>query len=281
MSYFLNLTELIKDIIFPPLCVVCGKISSSYLCNDCASEIKVFGIKVCNLCGKPLDEPISMDELSKLTLNMDEWKSSGNDIKFCSLCKNENYYFYKARSFCVYEGAAAKIIHKYKYRGYGYLSKILVEFLKKAYLNYYINEKIDYIDTVPDYSVLNYHLRNFATSRNCLDSSKTGFILRKKNIAVNHMQFLALLFSKVTNIPFGDNLLKIKETKKQQKLDRSSRKVNLVEAFKVRNCLDVYGKNFLIIDDVWTTGSTLNEISFVMKQSGANKIFLLTLARPI
>lgn len=265
MSGFLNLFELAKDILFPPLCVVCGKINSEYLCNDCALDIRIFGRAICHHCGKPL----RID-------NAGDHDSDSAVVSFCSLCKNENYYFYRARSFCVYEGAIAKIIHKYKYKRYEYLSKVLVSFLKKAYANYYEGEKIDYIDTVPDYSACYYPMK-YSSSRGYLINASHENNMTSKN----HMQTLALLFSKLTKIPFADNIIKIKKTFKQQKLDKSLRKVNLSEAFKVKNCLITYGKNFLIIDDVWTTGSTLNEISSVLKKSGANKIFLLTLARPV
>jgi len=73
-----------------------------------------------------------------------------------------------------------------------------------------------------------------------------------------HMQILCSEFSRVIKIPFAGNILK--------------------EAFKVRNSLLVSGKNVLLIDDIWTTGSTLNEISKVLKNSNADKIYLLTIA---
>jgi len=93
------------------------------------------------------------------------------------------------------------------------------------------------------------------------------------------MQILAEDLSKITRIPFLNNIIKIRDTLKQQKLDYYRRKINLTDAFKVRNCLFSYDKNILLIDDVWTTGSTLNEISSILKKSKANKIYLLTLAR--
>jgi len=262
LSYFLNLLELAKDVILPPLCTVCGKISPDYLCSECNSNIKVFGLSVCTHCGRPL----------KIENSKDLKFSS----EFCSLCKNEQYYFFRARSYCSYEGGAAKIIHKYKYNGYTYLGKILSGFLKRAYEYYYSKEEIDFIDTVPEYSETNRLIVNRYQS----DVDAGDFTI-SHDASGNHMKPLVLLLSKFTGIPFADNLVKIKQTPKQQKLDRDSRKVNLSDAFKIKNCLNVHGRNFLIIDDVWTTGSTLNEISYILKKSGANKIFLLTLARPV
>ncbi|MCL5069897.1 MAG: hypothetical protein M1308_03250 [Actinobacteria bacterium] len=137
------------------------------------------------------------------------------------------------------------------------MGKLLAEFLKKAYEKHFSGEKIDFIDTVPNYAVGGQYSQYYKS----------------------HMQILAEELSKIIRIPFLNNIIKIRNTSKQQKLDYYLRKNNLNNAFKVRNCLLLCDKNILLIDDVWTTGSTLNEISSILKKSKANKIYLLTLAR--
>ena len=235
----LNITEFLKDTIIPPICSVCGKICAEFLCQDCNSRIKFLDETVCRYCGKLF--------IDKNNLG----------IKICTLCKNENYSFYRLRSFSLYKEPIVNLIQKFKYKKYYFLSKLLAGFLKKAYEKHFNSEKIDYIDTVP----------NYAADRQCSKYCKS------------HMQILAEDLSKIIRIPFLDNIIKIRDTSKQQKLDYYLRKINLNDAFKVRNCLLSYGKNVLLIDDVWTTGSTLNEISSILKKSKANKIYLLTLAR--
>ena len=121
----------------------------------------------------------------------------------------------------------------------------MAAFLKQTYIRNYRLEKIDYMDTVPG----------------------------------EHMESLCKSLSKLIRIPFADNILKIREILKQQGLDSVQRRSNIREAFKVKNCLQVQGKNLMLVDDVWTTGSTLNEIAGVLKRAGAEKIYLLTLAR--
>lgn len=149
------------------------------------------------------------------------------------------------------------LIQKFKYKKYYFLSKLLAGFLKKAYEKHYGDERIDYIDTVP----------NFIAGG------------RYNGCSNSHMQILAEDLSGIIGIPFSNNVLKIRDTSRQQKLDYHQRRANLIDAFKIRNCLLSYNKNFLLIDDVWTTGSTLNEISSILKKSKADKIYLLTLAR--
>ncbi len=239
MSSNLNITEFLKDTIIPPICSVCGKICTEFLCQDCNSRIKFLDETVCQYCGR---------------LFIDK---NNPGIKICTLCKNENYSFYRLRSFSLYKEPIVNLIKKFKYKKYYFLSKLLAGFLKKAYEKHFRNEKIDYIDTVP----------NYTAEGQCSRYSKS------------HMQILAEDLSKIIRIPFLNNIIKIMDTSRQQKLDYYQRKINLNNAFKVRNCLLTYNKNLLLIDDVWTTGSTLNEISSILKKSKANKIYLLTLAR--
>ena len=133
-------------------------------------------------------------------------------------------------------------------------------FLKSAYENYYGSMKIDFLDTVPDYPG--------SEKENC----------KKEE---NHMNIIPGRLSKVTGIHFADNMVKIRQTDRQQLLDRNQRKINLKGAFKVVDCLKTQGRDFLIIDDVWTIVSTLNEVSLALKRSGAGKIYLLTIARKL
>ena len=130
---------------------------------------------------------------------------------------------------------------------------MICRFLRDAYVAYYSDEKIDYVDTVPVFGSNVY----------------------------DHMKVVAVKLSMMLNIPFADNLLKTRRTDRQQELDKTSRKINLRDAFKVKNCLKIKDKNIMLIDDVWTTGSTLNEISMILKKSNADKIYLLTLARAV
>lgn len=163
----------------------------------------------------------------------------------CSFCKNEDFNFYRHRSFTIYEGEIKKIIKKYKYKKIYDLKEVIAGFLEKAYFRNYKYEKIDYMDTVPG----------------------------------EHMEMLCRSLSGLIKIPFAGNILSIKKIIKQQGLDYMQRKINIKEAFKVKNCMLSYGKNILLVDDVWTTGSTLVEISGILKRAGADRIYLLTIAR--
>ncbi len=95
------------------------------------------------------------------------------------------------------------------------------------------------------------------------------------------MKILCQALSKLIKIPFIGNIQCIRKTLKQRELDYFQRKSNIEEAFKVKDCLGISGKSLLLIDDVWTTGNTLNEISRILKNSGVFKVYILTLARRV
>jgi len=269
LADFQNIFKLLKDCILPPFCTVCGKVSPCYICEGCKSFIRLTGDNICLKCGQPFSDlgPDDSSDSSSYISSGSSPDGQGIDKKaasgrICSLCKNENFYFYKSRSFAFYEGTTAELIKKYKYRKFYFLKDILAGFLKTAYKNYYSEEKIDFIETVPDF------MRQ--------DFNSPGEMQEQ---GLNHMQIIAERLSEQLNTPYSGNIKKIRKTSRQQLLDRSARKINPAGAFKVINRMKSQGKNYLVIDDVWTTGSTLNEVSIALKNAGADRLYLLTIAR--
>lgn len=77
----------------------------------------------------------------------------------------------------------------------------------------------------------------------------------------------------------NDILIRFKDTPHQTGLSRENRKTNLLGAFKVVDKKIIRNKNVLIVDDIYTTGSTISECASTLKKAGASKVFSLTLAR--
>jgi len=102
---------------------------------------------------------------------------------------------------------------------------------------------------------------------------------RLRERGFNQSKVLAAGISRELEIPVMDCLDKIKNTKHQSELDRSDRLSNLTGAFRVRDPQDITGKIILLIDDVMTTGSTLNECARVLLDDGAKEVRCFTLAR--
>ncbi|HAJ95988.1 MAG TPA: hypothetical protein DCP02_07125 [Actinobacteria bacterium] len=171
--------------------------------------------------------------------------NTGHEENICSFCRTGDYNFTAHRSFAIYGGNMKKIIKKFKYKKIYNLKDVLIGFLSDVYEEYFRGENIDYIDTVPG----------------------------------EHTEILAKGFAAKHGIQFKQNIMKIRKTHRQGGLDLKERKINILDCFKLRNCLACRDKNILVIDDVWTSGSTLKEICRTIGSGSPGKIFLLTLAR--
>lgn len=145
-------------------------------------------------------------------------------------------------------------IHSFKFEGKSYLYKPFGEILLSTIMDKGLDKRIDAIIYVP------IHRRKEALR---------GY---------NQSQLLGEYISKKLNIPIlKKHLLKTKWTKDQNKLGRIERQGNLKDSFKTNNIKDFKGKEILLIDDIITTGTTLEECSKPLIESGAKRIYGLVL----
>ena len=86
--------------------------------------------------------------------------------------------------------------------------------------------------------------------------------------------------SKKLNIPLiSDCLIKTKETIAQVKLSKEERERNIKGAFFCKNKAEILNKKILLLDDIYTTGATMEEAASILLQSGAKGIWGITVAR--
>lgn len=100
-----------------------------------------------------------------------------------------------------------------------------------------------------------------------------------KKRGFNQCSVLAKNISSILDIPVIDCLVKIKETKEQKLLGKEERVKNILGAFEVKNKEKLFKKNILLVDDVYTTGATINECKKNIEKCNINKIYLLTIAK--
>jgi len=100
-----------------------------------------------------------------------------------------------------------------------------------------------------------------------------------KTRGYNQAHFIGKGVSEITKIPLkSDILIKTKQTQDQIGLGKEARYENMLGTFEVNNSLAVAGKNILLVDDVYTTGATINSCSTVLLASGAKSICFATVA---
>ena len=103
---------------------------------------------------------------------------------------------------------------------------------------------------------------------------------RKKERGYNQSLLIARKISSKEKIKLGDKVIsKVKNNNTQSKLNKEERAENVKNVYKITSNKEIINKNILLIDDIYTTGATLNECSRMLKQAGAKKIDVLTIAK--
>jgi len=91
---------------------------------------------------------------------------------------------------------------------------------------------------------------------------------------------LAREISKDYNMEYNEKcLIKDVHSEPQSSLSKEYRLKNVKNVYSVKNSEKIINKNILLIDDIFTTGSTVNECSRILKQAGAKNIGILTMAK--
>ncbi len=103
--------------------------------------------------------------------------------------------------------------------------------------------------------------------------------VRRREREFNQAEVLAELVAHKAGKPVWDALRRIRSTPTQTRLDRAERMENLSGAFVVRKPVQVRGRHLLLVDDVFTTGSTVEECSRVLLKAGAASVRVITVAR--
>ena len=95
----------------------------------------------------------------------------------------------------------------------------------------------------------------------------------------NQAKIISQFFNQFLQFPISEYLLRKKDTFSQAQLKTNKdRYKNVQGAFEISS-QDISDKNFILIDDVVTTGSTLKEAARTLKRSGAGRVFAITLAK--
>lgn len=105
---------------------------------------------------------------------------------------------------------------------------------------------------------------------------------RKRWRGFNQSEILCQTIAKYLNLSTANVLRRTKITKTQKNLDKESRQKNMKDAFGINisyPILNILNRNIILVDDVTTTGTTLNQAVKILKQNGASKVICLTVAR--
>ena len=174
----------------------------------------------------------------------------------CANCAHRTFHFEAAVAAYRGRGVVRHIIHEFKYGRQIHLRHLVARWLRAALDDERLHgNHFDVLVPVPLHPA------------------------RQRERGFNQARLLSELLSAQISIPSKLHLERIRYTTTQTALDRSERMENLHNAFRLRKNADVRGLRVLLIDDVLTTGSTLNECARVLKRAGALSVYGATAAR--
>lgn len=172
----------------------------------------------------------------------------------CYKCRNKIVVCHNKNELCIgyYSGVLRELILRFKYNKDFNSAEVLIEL---------INEKVKEVDK--DF-ILTYIPIGEKSMRT------RGF---------NQCEYIAKEIGFINNLKVQETLKKVKETEIQKTLKKEERLKNIVGAFGIIDSDSIKNKKFILIDDVITTGATIEEGRKVLKEAGAKEIKILTLAK--
>lgn len=185
-------------------------------------------------------------------------ESAGQHTATCKQCHQQHPRYDLARSAAEFSGPVRDLIHAFKYKRATWLRKDLAELLTGCVITYFNGERIHAVCPVP---------LNRARER------KRGY---------NQAALLATEVARNIKAPYLPNaLVRTRNTPTQTHMSAQDRRSNVAGAFQSLAHMRpwIYGRCFLLIDDVMTTGATLSECAAALKANGAERILAATVAR--
>ncbi len=241
--------ESLLDLFYPPRCRFCRDIISGSdeicFCRECRRRIREVSHPLCTACGYPFLDTRGEDHL-------------------CGACLVRPPSFVQARAWACYpRGDERKdplrfVMQQFKYGRNVSLGKPLGRLLSNGCKGLFQESTLDGIIPVP------LHPKRLRWR---------GF---------NQAVILAKQVSRLWRLPMDPFiLLRSTETEPQIQLSEEDRSKNVRGAFSLNPKKSVQGKRILLVDDIYTSGATVNECSRTLIRGGAKDVSILTLARTI
>lgn len=213
--------------------------------NFINSALDYFFPPICGMCGEINENYICNNCYENI-----------KKIKKCVINEYNNRNFSKHLYIFRYEGIIRNKIIEYKFEDKGYLYKMFAKIILSDKKTCNFIKKYDVIIPVP--------------------ISKK----RKKKREYNQSELVANeLAQKLNQDIWTDIIIKKKDNKPQSELNKLERIKNVEDIYEINKPIEVKNKKVLLLDDIYTTGSTVNEIARKLKQNQTQEIGVITLAK--
>jgi ComF family protein len=236
---------------FPSDCRLCGtpllNISRLPVCEECLSSIRPLAGGLCSICGERLSGPYALFAEGEAR---------------CGLCRRMEPPYVKAGAYGSYESGLRELIHLLKYDGIRPAANVLGRMLAEAIAALQPLFSVGRMVMVP--------VPLHARKRRQRGFNQTELVARA-----------ALKLMTANRFALRPALERTRETQSQIGLSRHQRRENLRGAFAVTMPEAIRGREVLLVDDVFTTGTTASECARVLRRAGATKVYVATVARTL
>lgn len=233
--------QTILDMLYPVRCPVCGEIAvpkEDKICTSCSNKLLLIIEPRCKKCGKPIEF---------------------EEKEYCIDCEKKDYHFVRGYALWSYDAVMKKSISDFKYNG------------KKEYAKFYVSE-------------LMHHYRE--TIQKLAPDAIVPVPIHKdkyRERGYNQADILARLIAREVQVPVLSHLLtRDKKTLPQKQLSDKERLRNLRKAFgynlKVSEKFRGKLESVLLVDDIYTTGSTMEACTSVLMSYDIKKVYFIALA---
>ena len=227
---------------YPPICGICEKISKDALCPKCNLELK-----------------------KQAEVNILQKEEIEENIK-------KEKYFEELMYIFKYEGQVRKLILDYKFNEKSYMYKTFVNFLLK---NEKIFENIKKYDKIIPVPISKKRNKERGYNQSLLIAKEIVQQIKEKN-SIEKIKDT----KKQTNLELVNNcIIKTKNIIEQSKLNKEDRQQNIQGVYSLQNERLITNKKILLVDDIYTTGSTVNECCKILQQANPKTIGVLVLAK--
>ena len=239
MNILRRIADAAMSLLYPPHCAVCRKEPRA-------------GRHLCEAC----ENRAVKIEAPRCHVCSQPFDGAIDGAFTCSNCVDRRFHFDCAVSRFRSTGIVRELIHRFKYDRTFYLRHPLGDWLAATLEDERIRaQPFDYLVPVPLHSA------------------------RMREREFNQAEVLAKLLAARSGATVLPALRRIRYTTTQTRLDREERMQNLRDAFRVRHSQRVSGSHLILVDDVFTTGSTVDECARVLKQAAAASVRVVTVAR--
>ena len=216
-------------------------------CPVCDRAVRPFGSLVCETCK---NEPVYVKELCCMKCGKE---LANEETEYCGDCMRHRHLFDRGRAVFVYKSVSDSI-YRFKYKGRQEYAAYYAECMTERLGEWIMRCRPDALIPVPIHASKR-HVRGY-----------------------NQAEVLARELGHILHIPVEPNLIKrVRKTSPMKDLSVSERQNNLKRAFKIcRN--DVKLSTIIIIDDIYTTGSTIDAMSYELRRAGVERIYFVALA---